>query len=190
MMKMIKILYLSKGHKFNPQQNEYVSLNDSLNNETNPFIIANNLINKQNSKDNNEYKNNLENKMNPNNTNNDIKNTKEIDLTKETEKNKFNYKPAYNFDFKEEKEIDSKYIEKLEEDKIIEYMTTNENNYWYKNLRIYGKKFFQMTKNSVAKSSEYIIYYCHFHNTTIDSIDCTNKGYKKNCQNVMKGLLF
>lgn len=45
---------------------------------------------------------------------------------------------------------------------------------WYKSFKLYGKKFFQMTKNKVALKSDKIIYYCHFHTTTIES----NKLFK------------
>ena len=37
-----------------------------------------------------------------------------------------------------------------------------------------------MTKNSTAKKQKYIIYYCHFHFTTIDYNILTKKGNKKN----------
>ena len=39
-----KDIISSKGHNINPNLNEYINLNDFLNNETNPFIIANNRI--------------------------------------------------------------------------------------------------------------------------------------------------
>ena len=37
-----------------------------------------------------------------------------------------------------------------------------------------------MTKNSIAKTKDYVIYYCHFHFTTIDSKELTKKDNKKN----------
>lgn len=116
--------------------------------------------------------------MNESNNFKDIKNTQDISLNIDNENNKYNAKSPYNLNLNEAKEIDTKYIEKIEEDKITDYMNNNENNFWYKNLKIW-KTFLSNDKKYVVKSYEYIIYYCHFHNTTIDSNEVTDKGYKK-----------
>ena len=51
-----------------------------------------------------------------------------------------------------------------------------ENNFWYKKFKYYGKTFIQMSKNNCANISEYVIYYCHFHSTTIESNKLTKNG--------------
>ena len=52
--------------------------------------------------------------------------------------NKFNGKPPYNFNQKDAKEIDIKYIEVSKED-LIEDNNINSNNKWYKNLNYLEK---------------------------------------------------
>ena len=53
-------------------------------------------------------------------------------------------------------------------------------------LDYFEKIFIQMIKNSTAKIRDYVIYYCHFHFTTIDSTKFTEKGNKKKFPKYMK----
>ena len=67
--------------------------------------------------------------------------------------------------------MNSAFIELNEEDKL-----GDNNNYWYKKFIYLGKKFIMETKKKIADKSEYIIYYCHLHCTTIE-----NEKINKDC---------
>jgi len=46
-------------------------------------------------------------------------------------------------------------------------------------LTLFGKKFYQMTKKNNAENYEHIIYYCSYHNTTLNSQTYNKSGRKK-----------
>ena len=67
----------------------------------------------------------------------------------------------------------NKLIELSQEDK-----EGDEKNFWYKKFKYLGKKYIMETKKSYAEKNEYIIYYCHLHNTTIESQKTNKEGNK------------
>ena len=73
------------------------------------------------------------------------------------------------------KEIDKKCIQVQKGDKIIG--DKKDNNFWYKKFKYCGKTFIQISKKNFAKNSEYVVYYCHYHSTTIESNKLTKTRF-------------
>ncbi len=95
--------------------------------------------------------------------------------------------PPRSINKNEAKEINIDYIETMDEDLEGDKKTDNK---WYKKFKLFGKKFIQMTRKDVAKKSEYVIYYCLYHFTTIDSNKLTSTGKKAKipkckCKNIL-----
>ena len=125
----------------------------NLNNETNPFLKAQKLINNCN----------IDIDINK------IKNIEESDDEKEIEDRK-------NKEYKELL-LDSKFIEKEE---LVGDLTKKTKNFCYK-YNIYGnKKFYLMSNYKNLDKYEKLYYYCINHRTTKFSGKFTDKGYKKN----------
>lgn len=138
----------SKGHKINPDLNEYTTLNGSLNNITNPFIYEQeNIKNKEKSINNNNitakdtyikeekfYDNSIVLKQNNLIKENNKEYSNNIEKKDNNLINKFNDKPPYSYNEENAKEIDNKWIITKIEDKITEYSKKDKDNYWYKKL--------------------------------------------------------
>ena len=140
---------LSKeGKQFKSEPNQYMDLKGNLNTNDNPFIKASN---NQNAK---KQKNKISNSQS---------------------KYKYNKKPPTKFDTKNSKELDINYIEVMEEDKDGDL---KKNNFWYKKFKYLNKKYNMSSKYKSALNKEYVIYYCHYHWTYIESEKYNEKGKK------------
>ena len=140
---------LSKeGKQFKSEPNQYMDLKGNLNTNDNPFIKASN---NQNAK---KQKNKISNSQS---------------------KYKYNKKTPTKFDTKNSKELDINYIEVMEEDKDVDY---KKNNIWYKKFTYLNKKYNISSKYKFALNKEYVIYYCHYHWTYIESEKYNEKGKK------------
>jgi hypothetical protein len=179
----------SKEHEINPTLNIYENFNSSLNSKSNPFIKASKNIKKTNkylnvSQTDSEIEstnNETKHKENPKNIENDY-----IKENENTKKNKFNGKPSRNRVLEESKEINLNSIKVNEDDLIGDKQSDN---YWYRKFKLYGKNYILMTKSKTAKKQDYVIYYCHFHNTTIDSTITTKSVQRQNKKMLLKNFL-
>ena len=126
----------------------------SLNNNLNPFIIANK-----------KFSSSGKNKKH-------IENEKESYNEKSENENSYENKLPKYFNILRAKLINKENIEKKQKNGDNE-------NYWYTELIFNGKKFKKMTKNKSAKTGEYIYYYCSLHITAKNSEEKTEGGYAK-----------
>ena len=142
-----------KGKKYKQILNEYTDLKGNLNNSNNPFTIA--LIKS-------DMKNKLENTSNI-----------ESEHEENIKKNKYNEKPPIKFDLKNAKELNLKSIVLNEGDLEGE---KDKDNTWYKKFIYLNKKYNISSKYNYAKNNDHVIYYCHYHWTTVESDKLNKKG--------------
>ena len=151
--------------------NPYLDETGNLNNENNPFIIANqNNLKKKVENDTNQIncEDELDKDINTTNWDNkcSIYNNKEEIILK---------KNSNIIDYSKCKILNIRNFEFNDDDKIIE---KGNNNIWYKKFKYLEKSYYQMTKYKVALKSDHIIYYCNLHNTIIGSEKFNEKGRK------------